>query len=89
MEEHHILHALESVLRESLAKYSPFATMHSFINSIVGVIHTLDGGESIVEFGLLKAFPVPVDIVQSTVRVDRDKIRRNAHVCPVLTVQLV
>lgn len=63
--------------------------MHALINSVVCVIHALDGRESIVEFGLLKVFPVSVDIVQSTVRVDRDEIRRNTHVCPILTVQFV
>ena len=63
--------------------------MHGFINSVVRVIYALDSRESIVKCGLLKVFSVPINIVQSTVRVDRDNIRRNTHVCPVLTMQLM
>lgn len=63
MEEHHILHPLQSIIRKGLAKNSPFATVHGFINSVVRVIHALDSRESIVKIGLLKAFPVPIDIV--------------------------
>lgn len=89
MEEHHILHPFESIIRESLAKHSSLATMHGFIDRIVRVIHTLDGREGIIEISLLEAFSMPVDVVQSTVRVDGDEIRSDAHVCPVLAVQLV
>ena len=89
MEEHHVFHSLESILRECLAEDSPLAPVHSLINGVVGVVHALDGRKRIIERGLLQTLAVAIYVVKSTIRVDRDKVRCDPNVGSILVVQLV
>ena len=89
MQQHHILHTLQRGLRKCLAKHTPLAPVHRLINRIVRVVHSLDGRECVVEIGLLEPLAVAVDIVQTAVGVDRDKVRRDTDVRAVLLVESV
>lgn len=89
MQQHHILHPLQRTLRERLAEHTSLASMHRLVNCIVRVVHPLDGWEGVIEIRFLEPFPVPVDVVQSLVCVDRYKIRRDPYMCPVLSVEIV
>lgn len=70
MQQHHIFHTLQCAIRKRLAKHTPLTSVYRLINRIVRVVHPLDGGERIVEIGLLKPLAVAVDIVQTAVGVD-------------------
>lgn len=89
MEQHHVFHSLEGILGESLTEHSPLAAVHGLIDGVVGVVHALDGWESIVEGGFLETLAMSVDIVKTTVGVDGDEIRCDPDVGSVLAVQLV
>lgn len=89
MQQHHIFHTLQRSLRKGLAKHTPLAPVNRLINRIVRVVHTLDGRERVVEIGLLEPLAVAVDIVQTAVGVDRDKVRRDTNVRTVLLVESV
>lgn len=89
MEQHHVFHSLEGIFGESLAEHSPLAAVHCLIDGIVGVVHALDGWESIVEGGFLETLAMSVDIVKTTVGVDGNEVRCDPDVGSVLAVQLV
>lgn len=89
MEQHHVFHSLECIFREGLAEHSPLATVHGLIDGVMGVVHALDGRESIVEGGFLETLAVSVDVVKATVGVDGDKVRCDTDVGSVLVVQLM
>lgn len=63
--------------------------MHSLIDRIMRVIHALDGGECVVEIGFLESLAVAVDIMETTVGVDGDKVRRDTDMRAILFVELV
>lgn len=77
------------MLGERLAQHSPLPAMHGLVNRIVGIVHTLDGRERVVEFRFLQSLPVSVDIVQPPIRVDRDEVWCNPNMGSVLFVLLV
>jgi hypothetical protein len=55
----------------------------------MGVVHSLDGWESIIEGGFLETLAVSVDVVKATVGVDGDEVRCDSDVGSVLAVQLM
>lgn len=89
MQQHNTFHALQRIIRERLTEHAPLPSMDSLVNRIVGVVHALDSGEGIVEIRLLDPFPMSVDIMQTLVGVDRNKVRRHPHMRAVLGMQSV
>lgn len=74
MQQHHILHALQRLVRECLAEHAPLAPVHRLVDGVVRVVHALDGGEGIVKIGLAEPLAIAVDVVQAAVRVDGDEV---------------
>lgn len=63
--------------------------MHRLIDRIVCVIHPLDRREGIIEIRLLEPLPMPVNVMQALVGIDRDEVGRYADMRPVLFMQPV
>jgi hypothetical protein len=89
MKQHDILHPLQRIIGESLAKYTPLPSMDELINRIVRIVHTRNGREGIVKIGLAEPVPVPVDLVQALDCVDGDEVRCQTHMWAVALVQVV
>ena len=89
MQEHHILHTLERIVREGLTQHAPLPAVDGLIDGIVGVVHALDGREGVIEVRLLESLTVPVDIMQALVRVDRDEVGGHPDVRAVLCMQVM
>lgn len=87
MQQHDILHTLEGGLGEGLAQDTTLASMHGLVDGIVGVVHSLNRGEGVVEIGLLKTLTVAVDVVKTAVGIDRDKVGCDADMSAVLLVK--
>lgn len=84
MQQHHILHALERMIRERLAEHTPLPPMYNLVNRIVRVVNTLDGREGIVKVRFLEPFPVSVDLVEALDGVDGDEVGGYTDVWAVL-----
>lgn len=53
VDQHHVFHALERIVREGVAQDTALLAVHRLVNGIVGVVDALDGGETVVEIRLL------------------------------------
>ena len=89
VEQHQVLHSLQRIFRERLAQDTPLASVNHLIDDIVGIVHSLDRRERVVEFALLHLLAVSIDVVQTVNGVDRNKVRSNTDVGAIFPMLLV
>ena len=89
MQEHHIFHCLQRSVREPLAEDTSFPSVQSLVNCIVGVVHSFDRSEAVIEVSFPDILAVSINIMEATVAVDRDEVRCNADMSSVFLVKCV
>lgn len=72
-----------------MAQNTTFLAVDGFIDCIVGVVYSLDSGETVVEIGLFELFAMTVDVAQTFGGVYGNKIWSYADMRAVLLVQVV
>lgn len=89
MQEHNILHSLQRIIRERLAKHPTLPAMNHLVNCIVCVVDARDGREGVVKVRLSKPVPMAVDLMQALDRIHRNKVRRESHMRAILLMQFI
>lgn len=72
-----------------MTQHTALLPMHGLVDNIMSIVHALDGGETVVEIGLLKPFPMAVDVAEALGGIHRDEIGSHAHVRSILLMQTV